>query len=118
MNQPFPRFPIVYLVELMNPLTGELEETDVCAKLELAVEKVYWHLCEYPETPVEVEVSLDDDQVIEGVGFFDEEHEMLACVTAYHLDRDTANAQVPDIAVACRGDKFELQKKLNRIFRN
>lgn len=112
------RFPEVFLVELMNPYTGELEDTDVCAKLELALEKVYWHLADYKDSLVEVEVSFDEDDAIEGVGFFDENHDIVSCVTVYHLDRDTGTAQVDAIARACRGDKRQLQQELNRLFRN
>lgn len=118
MTQPTPHFPEVYLVELMDPYTGELQEADVCAKLELAVDKVYLHLADFKDSLIEVEVSFDEDDVIEGIGFFDEQREMLSCITVYHLDRDTGTAQEDDIAQACRGDKAALQRKLNRIFRN
>lgn len=118
MPLPLKHFPVVYLVELMNPKTGDIEEADICAKLELAVEKVHAHLTEYSDLLVEVEVSLDEDEAIEGLGFFDEDHEILSCITVYHLDRDTGEAQDAGIATACRGDKFALQKELNRIFRN
>jgi len=118
MTQQTPRFPEVFLVELMNPYSGEIEETDVCAKLELAVEKVYLHLLDYKDTLVEVEASFDTDDAIEGVGFFDENQELISCITVYHLDRDTGTAELPGIAEACRGDKQNLQQELNRIFRN
>lgn len=118
MTPQTPRFPEVFLVELMNPYTGEIEETDVCAKLELAVEKVYLHLVDYKDSLIDVEVSFDADNVIEGVGFFDEDHSLISCVTVYHLDRDTGTAKVEGLAEACRGNKRDLQQELNRIFRN
>lgn len=118
MTQHTQHFPAVYLVELMDPYTGELQEADVCAKLELAVEKAHVHLKEYKDSPVEVDVSFDDDDLVEGLGFFNEDKEMLACITVYHLDRDTGTAQVAGIAEACRGDKTAMQRQLNRIFRN
>jgi hypothetical protein len=118
MTPQTPRFPEVFLAELMNPYTGEIEETDVCAKLELAVEKVYLHLVDYKDSLINVEVSFDADNAIEGVGFFDENHELVSCVTVYHLDRDTGSATVAGLGPACRGDKQALQQELNRIFRN
>jgi hypothetical protein len=118
MATPTPSFPIVFLVELLDPYTGELEEADVSGKLDLAVEKVYWHLANYSDSHVEVEVSFDEDGVIEGVGFFNEEHEMISCITVYHLDRDTDDPEDSRIRNACSGPLVELQSKLNVIFRN
>jgi hypothetical protein len=107
-----------YLVELLNPLSGEVEETDVFARLGPAVEKVYLHLQGYPEVEVSVEVSHDEDDEIEGVGFFDKQHEFISCITIYRLERDTAEPTVEAIRKACLASGDELQARLNTIFNN
>jgi hypothetical protein len=111
------RFPVVYLVELFCHKTLVTEDTDVCAKLELAVQRADDHVRNVNQD-VHVEVSFDDDGVIEGVGVFNDNGAMLACVSVYHLDRDTGEASNSAIADACRSDPLQLQAALNRIFRN
>lgn len=101
----------------MNPTTGQIEETDICAKLSLAVEKVYLHLRDYPEVEATVEVSYDDEQQLEGVGFFDAAHNVISCVTVYRLERDNELPSVPEIDLACRTAGNELEARLNHIFK-
>lgn len=110
------RFPAVYLVELMNPHSGELDEADVFSKLDLAVERVSQHLGEHEVTPAELDASCDEDNELEGIAFLDERGELLACVSVYHLERETAEATHEPIALACRGPHQELQAKLTHIF--
>lgn len=106
-----------FLVELMNPATGEIEETDICAKLSLAVEKVYLHLQDYSEIETRVEVSYDDEQQLEGVGFFDAAHNVISCVTVYRLERDNELPTVAAIDEACRTAGIVLEERLNMIFK-
>lgn len=112
------RFPDVFLVELLDAVSGELLEADVCARLESAIERVYWHLAEYKDSLVSVDVSYDDENALEGVAFFTESQEMLACISVYRLDRDTQEPEVAEIADACNANPADLQTSLNRIFRN
>lgn len=113
-------FPALYLVELMNPETGNIDEVDVCARLDVAIEKVYNWLDSFGELrkSVCVEVSYDDEGVLEGVGFFNDEQDMASCITTYQLDRDADVASISEIASACAGPKDLLQSALNRVFRN
>lgn len=102
----------------MHPHTGELEHTDICARLDVAVQQVYLHLQAHPEVRVDVEVSYDEDQELEGVGFFDDNHDMLSCITAYRLERDTEQAHVQAVSAACTKEGRALETALNDIFRN
>lgn len=102
----------------MHPHTGELEHTDICARLDVAVQQVYLHLKSHPEVRTDVEVSYDEDGELEGVGFFDDNHDMLSCVTVYHLERDTEQAHVKEVTAACAQEGRALEAALNEIFRN
>lgn len=108
-------FPDVLLVELMNPETGEIVDTDVTAKLELAVEKVYQHTHQISALVGDVDVSYDDEE-LEGLAFFNDEQEMLACITVYRLERDTGSAQLPALSEACCADKADLKQRLTTLF--
>ena len=112
------RHPLTYLVEFFDPLTLELMDSDVCAKLSVAIEKVYLHLKEFPEVQVLVEVSHDFNDEIDGVGFFGVEKDLLSCVTVYHLERDTEETSILEIEQACQKGGEEFSAKLNAIFRN
>lgn len=101
----------------MHPHTGELEQADICAQLGTAVQQVFEHLQEHPEVAVFVEVSHDEDGELEGVGFFDENHEMLSCITAYRLERDTDVPTVPSIVEACLSPGPQMEGALNSVFR-
>ncbi len=108
----------MYLVELMYSDTGDVAEADVCAHLDVALDKAYLHLqtLDAIEGP-RAEVSFDDEGELEGVGFFDADENMLACVTVYHLDRDNEQASVAAIAAACAGPRDGLQDALNALLR-
>ena len=107
---------LAYLVELLDPFNGEVLECDVCAKLELALEKVYEHFRQYPEVAPRVEVSFDDDDELEGVGFFDSEHEIVSCVTVYHLERDDGETRYPGLLAACQAGRQHMEASLNQVF--
>lgn len=126
------QFPFVYLVELFSPspmaIAGEpsddagpvapvVEDSDVCAKLELAIEQAYQHVRNL-NLKAHLEVSFDEDNLIEGVGVFDADENLLACITVYHLDRDCEEASLSSIRDACRGEPRSMQAELNRIFQN
>lgn len=100
----------------MHPRTGELEQSDICVRLDTAVEQVYQHLQMYPGLEVDVEVSYDEDDELEGVGFFDDNHEMLSCITVYHLERDTEQPRLRSIADACALKGAQMEQALNQIF--
>lgn len=110
------RFPPIYLAELLNPKTGEVEEADVFSKLELAVERVKRHLDELEVVPTDIDASCDEDDELEGIAFLNCDGELMACVAVYHLERETAVAADESIALACRGAHAELQAKLTHIF--
>lgn len=110
-------FPEVFLVETFDTCSGVAQECDVYAKLELAVEAVYEELVQPPGCEVRVEVSLDEDGELEGVGFFDRGYAMLACITVYRLERENDSAVRGNIADACRGPVADLEAGLARIFR-
>ena len=109
---------IAFLVELLNPKTGEIEYSDICIRLDTAVDQVFTHLQKYPEVPVQVDVSYDEQNEIEGIGFFDDDHEVISCVTAYHLDRDTDEPQHEEVKLACLQAGQDLETALNKIFGN
>ena len=113
---PTSSFPVAFLVELLDPFNGDVLECDVCAKLELAVEKVQEHFSTYPGLDLRVEVSVDDDGELEGIGFFDSGHEIVSCVTVYHLERDDGEAQSIRVQKACRAPLNALERHLNQLF--
>lgn len=100
----------------MNPHSGEIEDADLFARLGPAIEKVYLHLRDYSEVAVTVEVSHDEDGEIEGVGFFDTQHEVISLITIYRLERDTEEPTVEAIRLACQAPGGELQARLNTLF--
>ena len=110
------QFPPVYLLDLLRTPDGDIEESDVFSKLELAIEQALTHLKTGGlNVDALVEVSFDDADNVEGVGFFNAEDELLACITVYHLDRETGCAADSALHEACKGDKFALQAALNRM---
>jgi hypothetical protein len=107
----------VYLVELFDPWSGDALEVDLYARLDTAVESVYLHLKKVGFTGgANVDVSFDDESTIEGVGFFNENQDLISCVTAYHLSRDTAVPQLTEIKKAFAAEPSELQSLLNTLF--
>lgn len=110
-----PTFPPVYLLDLLRTPDGDIEESDVFGKLELAVEQALHHLKAREIHPdAHVEVSFDAADNIEGVGFFDNDGQMLACIAVYHLDREVDRAADAALQHACT-DKAILQAELNRM---
>ena len=109
---------IVFLVELLNPKTGEIEYYVNCIRLDTSVYQVFTHLQKYQEVPVQVDVSYDEQNEIEGIGFFDDDHEVISCVTAYHLDRDNDEPQHEEVKLACLQAGQDLEAALNKIFGN
>lgn len=104
-----------YLVELIHPLTGVSQDVDVCAKLPVAIQRVYQHLKEHAATP-RVELSYDVRGHLEGVGFFDSTNELISCITVYHLERDTDVATMPDLIRALELHEPARSVALNSIF--
>lgn len=76
----------LYLVELINPKTGETTEADIVVRLDTALEKATLHAKQHPL--ITVSASADEDGVLEGVVFLDYESFPVACVTTYHPERD------------------------------
>jgi hypothetical protein len=111
------KFPPVYLLEVLSSPGGDTDECDNFGKLELAMERAVDLLSAGPG-PVEIDVSMDANDEIEGISFLNEEQEVLALISVYHLDRDTGEATNSAIAAACRGDKHALQAAMNRIVRS
>jgi hypothetical protein len=110
--------PINYLVELFHPQTLAMEDADICTRLDVALEKVYAHLSNFTEMHVSVDVSCDEDGLIEGVGFFDANLELISCVTTYHHSRDTEEPSNQAIAAACAGELSQMPAVLAKIFNN
>lgn len=110
-------FPEVFLVETFATDSADADECDVYARLELAVEAVHEWLAQTPGRKVRVEVSVDEEGELEGVGFFDDSYAMLACVTVYRLERESGSAVSRDISHACRGPASQLEARLADIFR-
>ena len=110
-------FPEVFLVETFAADPSDVDECDVYARLELAVEAVHEWLAQTPGRKVRVEVSVDEEGELEGVGFFDDSYTMLACVTVYRLERESGSAVNRNISQACRGPASQLETKLKEIFR-
>jgi hypothetical protein len=106
--------PPIYLVELLNPLSGELDDADVYARLDTAVEKAYVHCL---NQAVHVDVSADESSLIEGVAFFDAQGELLACVTAYQMDRDNEVPTIAEVALACSAGAAEMKEQLTVLLR-
>jgi hypothetical protein len=110
------QFPPVYLLDLLRTPDGDIEESDVFGKLELAIEQALTYLkTQSLNVDALIEVSFDDADNVEGIGFFNADDQMLACITVYHLDRETGRAADSALREACQGDKFALQAELNRM---
>jgi len=110
-----PTFPPVYLLDLLRTPDGDIEESEVFGKLELALEKALRHLKAREVHPdAHIEVSFDEADNIEGVGFFDSDGRMLVCIAVYHLDREVTRAEDMALQLAC-ADTAILQAELNRM---
>jgi len=85
---------LTYLVELFNPETGEIEETDVFAHLDTALDACYWHLRRKSAKTTQPYVSLDGDGELEGVAFISDDDRMWACLSVFHLYRDEERSRL------------------------
>ena len=90
---------LVYLLEILARPDGDTAECDNFAA-------------------IEVEVTLDEDQQLEGIAFFNEQGELLGLITAYHMERDTDLAHNTAIQAACRGPLPQLEAALNSLLRH
>ena len=110
-----PTHPPAFLVELFPLTKSDTLEADLHADLGVAVERVYLHL-KQAAVKAEVEPSYTDDGELEGMAFFDQNAELLACLTVYRLDRDCDQVKTPEIQAALRLAEPERTKVLNLIF--
>lgn len=105
-----------YLLELLDPPTGELVHVDLFLDMSRAVEAAYTHVVNTKASVEDVDVSIDKDEELEGIGFFDKSRNLIACVTVYRLERDTEVASNPDIQKACSASIYDLQASLKKLF--
>ncbi|MNR71614.1 hypothetical protein D3C71_22450 [compost metagenome] len=108
---------LVYLLEILARPDGDTAECDNFAALEVAIERALEGLRSL-NVPIEVEVTLDEDQQLEGIAFFNEQGELLGLITAYHMERDTDLAHNTAIQAACRGPLPQLEAALNSLLRH
>lgn len=106
-------YPLIYLVELFDPHTGEILDADVFARMDTAVETAFLHTRKTPLIRVHAEVSTDETGVIDGLGFFDEDHELVACITTSNLTHDNQLPLLPQIRQACVLSPLAMQAALN-----
>lgn len=108
--------PPVYLVELGEPHTGELESADVTLFLENAIEQCYLHLASFSE-PVRVEVRRDRNGHLWEIGFLTRDHGDLLCsISVYRLGRDRLESSVPGLKEAAQAKTEDLEAALNQLF--
>lgn len=108
----------VYLVELMHPLTGDILFADVCSRLDVAVEQVFNHFDKFSSVNVVPRPSYDEDTgEVEGIGFFSSAEELISCITAYHMSRDSDLVTNPFVAAACADwDAHNFERSLVGLF--
>lgn len=99
----------------MNLETGDALFSDVFLKLGPAVEYVYKHIKDLALAAASVEAAYDLDHELEGIAFFGAKKELVACITVYRLDRDTAEPIHPAITSACRLTGQDLENALNKL---
>jgi hypothetical protein len=105
--------PPTYLVELLSGISGELLEAEVYARLDTAVEKAAVHAKSELGPQAHASVSLNVNSEIDGVGFFDDNQNLVACVTVYRLEHDAEAPTVPELQSACEGSADSMQTLLN-----
>ena len=108
--------PSAYLVELLDTDTGELIHADITRHLANAFETVYAHLMDYHEMSIIVDVEHEESGGLAGVGFFNEEGEGLAFVSAYYLEREKETDEHPDLVALAHGDSYAMGSKLQKYF--
>lgn len=91
--------PPAYLVEILAPVSTETLETDLHADLGVAIDRIYSHFAGAGR-PVGVESSYTEDGELEGIAFFDQAQQLVACMTVYRLDRDCDEVATPGIVQA------------------
>jgi hypothetical protein len=114
---PFPKNP-VYLVELFSLDEGGLESADVSGDLALALQTVYWHL-KGSADPATVKVSDEPLGQLQGIAFLRSDETLLATITVYSLDQESAKAaeHVNAIhSIAKLTDARQMQAQLNMLF--
>lgn len=114
-NRMTPTPPPVYLVELFGEVEDPSLATDVCAQLAVALQQVHAHLVEAPP-PARVDVAYDDHGEVVGVCFLDKDECLLACITTYRLERDTAQPTLPELSAALALSEPARTAALNSIF--
>lgn len=112
-----PKHPSTILLELVHLPSGHLEDADVFARLDTAIEKAYLHVCEAKFVGVRVEVSVNDGDTIDGVGFFDFDNNMLACITVYQTEFDSEEPSIDAVRAACALAPGDMQEQLNALLR-
>lgn len=100
----------LYLVELINPKTGETAEADIVVRLDTALERATLYAKQHPL--ITVSASADEDGVLEGVVFLDYESFPVACVTTYHPERDEDTPQSPKFSQAAALPMAEMSAML------
>ncbi len=106
-----------YLVELIHPATGVPSEVDICAQLAVAVQRVHAHLASFGSRP-SVELSYDADGSLEGVGFFDQAHDLISCITVYRLHRDNEQPTLQGLTLALSLPEPARSIALNQLFQS
>lgn len=108
----------IFLVELMSPPTGEVQFSDVCARLDVSVEKAIKHLKSYLGESFRAEASYDAEGQLCGIGFFGLDGELASCITAYRMDRDDEIPSDARVIAACTYTGPALDQALNQLLRS
>lgn len=107
--------PIVYQVEILDPLLELVRRSDVTAHLCVAVEQLREHFS-LEGKAARVEVRRDRYGELEGIGFFDPNNEdLLAHITAFYLEREDCDAVPAEVREAVRTSR-QLQSSLQKLF--
>ena len=77
----------LYLLETINPRTGDTVNADVIVRLDTAIEKAMAYARAFPF--VTVSASLDANHGVEGVVFLDLEGFQVACITGFTPENDS-----------------------------
>lgn len=118
MTQPPHLTPLLtpaHLVELMEPCSLQILEVDLCARLDVALQRVHEHL-QGTKTRCRVEFSYDEQGQLEGVGFFNASNELVSCITVYRLARDNDVSNMKALNAALSLDEPARTEAVNSIF--
>ncbi len=94
---------------------GDLEDTELYARLDTALEKAYLHARAAQLPGLRVEVSTNDTGEIDGVGFFSAAQTLLACVTVYRLEYDCEEPTIAAIRESCCMGPDAMQSSLTNL---